>query len=175
MSLFLAACICTGETKMIETTAKFLNGVQFEVAARGHRLICDQPREGGGDDTGMTPPELMLASLAACAGYYALQYLKFRNLSQEGLSVRVEAEKAQQPARIGSFRIVVHAPSITDPQHITGLYRAAEKCLIHKTLMHTPSITIEVLQSEGEQSGVAGDIVGAAVGSREPGSIHPIR
>ena len=32
--------------------------------ARGHRLVCDQPRENGGADAGLTPPEFLLASLA---------------------------------------------------------------------------------------------------------------
>jgi putative redox protein len=52
------------------------NGVQLEAEARGHRLLSDQPLSNGGDDAGMTPPELMLASLGTCAGYYALQYLR---------------------------------------------------------------------------------------------------
>ena len=42
----------------------------------------------------MTPPEFMLASLGACAGYYAAEYLRARSLSTEGLEVRVTAEKA---------------------------------------------------------------------------------
>ncbi len=152
---------------MIETTVKYLNGFQFEVEARGHRLLCDQPREAGGDDTGITPPEFMLASLAACAGYYAVQYLKFRSLPTDGLTVRVEAEKAQQPARIGSFRILLDAPAITDPRHVEGLYRAAEKCLIHKTLLHAPSVAIEVLQSRSEQDGTGRSLVGATTGGGE--------
>ena len=92
----------------MELTVKPIGtGVQFEAEARGHKLICDQPRENGGDDTGMTPPELMLASLGTCCAYYALQYLKSRSLPTAALSVKVSAEKAQQPARLGSFRIDV--------------------------------------------------------------------
>lgn len=160
---------------MIETTVRYLDGVRFEVEARGHRMICDQPREGGGDDTGMTPPELMLASLATCAGYYALQYLKFRSLPAEGLTVCVEAEKAQQPARIGSFRIVLQAAGIDDPHHLAGMERAAEKCLIHKTLLLSPSIEIEVVPSGCGQIGVAGSLVGPEAGGGEPRGVHPVR
>jgi putative redox protein len=160
---------------MIETTIRYLNGVQFEVEARGHTLVCDQPREGGGDDAGMTPPELMLASLASCAGYYVVQYLKFRTLPLEGLTVRVEAEKAQQPARLGSFRILVDAPQITDPRHFTGIHRAAEKCLIHNTLLHSPSIAIEVVPSGCEQDRVAGSLVGQTAGGGQSGGLYAVR
>src|SRR5438046_550528 len=69
----------------MEAIAKFQGGVRFEVAARGHRAVCDQPAESGGADAGMTPPEFLLGSLATCAGYYAAQYLKGRGLSTDGL------------------------------------------------------------------------------------------
>ena len=87
--------------------ARYAGGVKFEVAARGHRVVCDQPVENGGADEGMSPPEFLLASLATCGGYYAAQYLKARGLSTDGLQVRVTAQKAPQPARLGSFQIEV--------------------------------------------------------------------
>src|ERR1043166_7602554 len=60
--------------KSMEVSASYGGGVRFEIAARNHRVICDQPPENGGADAGMSPPEFLLASLATCAGYYAAQY-----------------------------------------------------------------------------------------------------
>ena len=48
----------------MEVTASYLGGSKFEVAARGHRVICDQPLDNGGSDEGMAPAEFLLASLA---------------------------------------------------------------------------------------------------------------
>jgi uncharacterized OsmC-like protein len=118
-------------------------GVQFEAETRGHRILCDQPRSNGGDDTGMTPPEFLLASLGTCAAYYALQYLRSRSLPTEDLRVKVVAQKELQPARLARFRIDVQAPAL-DERHREGIKRAAEKCLIHNTLLHTPAIEVEV-------------------------------
>jgi len=87
----------------------------------------------------MTPPEFLLASLGACAGFYAAQYLKARSLDGSGLEIKVSAEKALQPARLGSFHIEVFAPPL-DPQHEADLLRAVQKCLIHNTLLNPPSI-----------------------------------
>ena len=91
----------------MEVTANYLGGKRFAVEARGHRVLCDQPFDSGGEDQGMTPPEFLLAALASCAAYYAAEYLKVRNLPAAGLNVRVTAEKAQQPARLASFAIHV--------------------------------------------------------------------
>ena len=53
----------------MEVTVEHLGAVQFEIKARQHTIACDQPPENGGFDEGMTPPELLLASLASCAGF----------------------------------------------------------------------------------------------------------
>ena len=123
----------------MEVTVKHLGNVQFEADTRGHRVICDQPPVNGGADQGMTPPEYLLTSLGTCAGFYAAQYLKARNLSSKGLEIKVQAEKLTQPARVGQFRIEVIVPDL-DPQHEAGVLRAVNACLIHNTLMHPPTI-----------------------------------
>jgi uncharacterized OsmC-like protein len=102
-------------------------------------VICDQPAGNGGSDDGMTPPEYLLVSLGTCAGFYAAQYLKARSLPHGDLEVKVSAEKAAQPARLGQFRIEVVVPGL-DPQHEAGVLRAVKACLIHNTLIHAPAI-----------------------------------
>src|SRR5215203_6139541 len=100
----------------MEVTAEYTGSARFEVAARGHRVVCDQPPANGGADSGMTPPEFLLASLATCAGFYAAQYLNARKLAADGLKVTVTAEKAQHPARLDAFRIEVHVGKL-DHRH----------------------------------------------------------
>jgi putative redox protein len=128
---------------MIQVDVRHLGGVRFEADARGHRVISDQPIANGGQDTGMTPPELLLASLATCAGYYAAEYLKFRSLSMQGLAVRVEADKAANPARLASFRVEITVPGLPEA-HREGVLKAVKKCLIHNTLLNAPQIGVGV-------------------------------
>jgi putative redox protein len=135
----------------MEVTARFLMGSKFEVQARTHTAICDQPSDNGGSDSGMTPPEFLLASLASCAAYYAAQYLQTRHLSTEGLRVRVSADKSQQPARLDRFRVEVETSGL-DQRHQDGILRTAKACLIHNTLLTQPSI--EVMVHSGEAARV---------------------
>ena len=123
----------------MEVTIQHLGDVEFAASARGHRVICDQPAGNGGSDSGMTPPEYLLVSLGTCAGFYAVQYLKVRSLPHGDLEVKVSAEKAAQPARLGQFRIEVIVPGL-DAQHQAGVLRAVKACLIHNTLIHAPAI-----------------------------------
>ncbi|HTA42422.1 MAG TPA: OsmC family protein [Bryobacteraceae bacterium] len=127
----------------MEVNVQHLGNSKFEVCARGHRLICDQPRDNGGSDAGMAPPEFLLASLATCAGYYAAEYLKTRSLPAGDLRVRVVAEKAQNPARLGSFQIEVSVPGLEE-RHQIGISRAVKSCLVHNTLLQAPKIEIAI-------------------------------
>ena len=129
----------------MQATVRYLNGVSFEVDVRGHKVVCDQPRENQGADTGMSPPEFLLSSLATCAGFYALQYLKTRSLTAEGLTVNVTASKQLGPARLASFFIEIVVPGLTDERHKEGVLRAAKSCLIHNTLLNAPQIETVVL------------------------------
>jgi uncharacterized OsmC-like protein len=118
--------------------------VRFAIQARTHTIVSDQPAENGGEDSGMTPPELLLASLGSCAAYYALQYLKTRSLADSGVEVSVTAEKLKQPARLGDFRIDVLSPiSLTEDQQ-QGLLRSVHQCLVHNTLLSVPQVAISL-------------------------------
>jgi putative redox protein len=129
----------------METSVRYIDGVRFTAASRGHEVVCDQPADNSGTDAGMTPPEFLLASLGTCAGFYAAQYLKARGLAADGLSVRVSAEKEKAPARLASFRIEISVPGLEDERHREGVLRAAKSCLIHNTLLN-PTVIETVLR-----------------------------
>jgi putative redox protein len=130
---------------IMEVTVEHLGAVQFEIKARQHTIACDQPPENGGYDEGMTPPELLLASLASCAGFYAAQYLRKFKLATEGTHVRVVADKVKDPVpRLENFRIEIETPIDLSNQHRAGMERAVHHCLIHNTLLQPPQISIDI-------------------------------
>ncbi|HEY1804032.1 MAG TPA: OsmC family protein [Terracidiphilus sp.] len=133
-----------GARVFMELTVRQIEGVQFEVQARSHRITCDQPTENGGANGGMTPPELLLASLGSCAAFYAAEYLRTRNLAKTGVEVTVTAEKLLKPARVGNFRVMVTSPIALTAEQNEGLTRSVHHCLVHNTLMAPPEINIEI-------------------------------
>jgi uncharacterized OsmC-like protein len=135
------------ETKM-EVRITHLDKVKFAIHSRSHSIICDQPTENGGEDSGMTPPELLLASLGSCAAFYAVQYLKTRNLAETGVEVTVTAEKLKQPTRVGNFRVHVVCPVSLTEEQTGGLMRSVHHCLVHNTLLTLPEIAIELTTKE---------------------------
>lgn len=128
----------------MEVFIEHLGAVQFEIKARQHTIACDQPPENGGYDEGMTPPELLLAALGSCAGFYAAMYLRKHKLAEQGTTVRVSAEKMKDPARMDNFHIEVDVPADLTQKHREGIDQAVHHCLIHNTLLHPPAITIDI-------------------------------
>jgi putative redox protein len=154
LSLLTRTCLLN--VMALETRITWEDGVRFRMNARRHELVCDQPAEDGGTDEGMAPPELLLASLGACAAYYAAEYLRLRHIPSAGLTVTVSAEKAQRPARLTNFRVMLSVPALEDQRHREAILRAAKNCLIHNTLQHRPNISIEledrIIDSDHEES-----------------------
>lgn len=132
----------------MEVKVTHLDRVKFSIQSRTHTILCDQPAENGGDDAGMTPPELLLASLGSCAAFYAAQYLRTRNLAETGVEVTVTAEKLKQPARVGNFRVKVACHVALTEEQTEGLMRSVHHCLVHNTLLTPPSIEIELITKE---------------------------
>jgi len=130
----------------MEVSVEHLGAVQFEIRARQHVIACDQPVESGGFDEGMTPPELLLASLASCVGYYAAQYLRKHKLADAGTRVRVTAGKRKENGmvRLDDFQVSVEVPATLDARHAAGIEREIGHCLIHNTLLQPPKIAVAV-------------------------------
>lgn len=128
----------------MEIRVEYLGASQFEITARQHTIISDQPAENGGDDEGMTPPELLLASLASCAAYYAVDYLKRSHLKKDGVQIRVTADKVTGTFRLDNFRIAVELDTELNEEQLKGMNDAVHHCLIHNTLLHPPKVEFKL-------------------------------
>lgn len=133
----------------MQSSTLYLGGKRFSTQIGDHQILTDQPKTSGGDDSAPTPPDLLLASLGACAAHYAMEYLTTRYLPTDGLHVQVFADKAARPVHLDHFRVVVETAPL-EPKHREGLQRAVETCLIHRTLTASPRVEIQFAASHHE-------------------------
>jgi putative redox protein len=130
----------------MEVNVRYLGGKKFEMTARGHHIVADQPFDDDGTDAAMTPTELFLSGLGACAAYYAEEYLRARALPDEDLEVRLSAVKGDKPPRITEVHVEVIAPGLTQ-KHRDGVLRAVDACLLENTLHKPPEIVVKVVST----------------------------
>ena len=68
--------------------------------AYGHTVIMDTSTEGGGNDFGIRPMQMMLMGLGGCSGIDIVAILKKQRQPIEGFRMHIEAEreKGKEPA-----------------------------------------------------------------------------
>ena len=127
---------------VVESTGR----VGSRVRLGAHELVFDQPAAvPGGEDRGPSPLDVLGASVAACAHYYAAAFLYGRGLPTEGLRVEVEAEKERLPSpRLGRLSMRVHVPAGLDERQLLTVERAVKRCPAYGTLLHSPNVELAV-------------------------------
>lgn len=119
-------------------------GVRFAAQVRSHRVVVDQPIAGGGDDAGPMPIEMLGVSLGTCIALYVQQFCQSRGLPTDGLRVEVEQFGAQNPSRIGEFRVRVVLPAELPEHYAALLERVARSCPAHHTLELGASVQVQI-------------------------------
>lgn len=77
------------------TLAKWRERMTFDATTTtGHHIVMDASKEGGGDDRGPKPIELLLTALAGCTGMDVVAVLRNKKEPFEGLEVLVEGQRA---------------------------------------------------------------------------------
>ena len=129
----------------IEVT--FPGGKRVDAQVGGFVIHTDQPRDLGGEESAPAPFDLFLASLATCAGIYALGFCQARNLPTDGLSLKqqVELDEATHlPVRI---HLLLTLPASFPAKYRAPILRAVEGCKVKKTVAAAP--TFDVVLADG--------------------------
>lgn len=129
---------------MIEFNVSFPGGVGVDATFRGHTVHTDQPQPHG-QDTALSPFDLFMASIATCAGYYALRFCQERNISTDGLGVRMLAEKhTGEKKGIARFDIQLTMPPGFPEKYHDAIVRAVDQCTVKRHLIDPPAIDIRI-------------------------------
>jgi putative redox protein len=128
----------------------FPGGKRVVAQVGAHRIETDQPVELGGQDGAPAPFDLFLASIATCAGIYALGFLQARGLSTEGLRVRQQVELDPVTHLPRSLRLELTLPADCPEKYRAAVVRAVENCRVKKTIAAMPSFEV-VLQGAEEK------------------------
>ena len=102
-----------------------------DVQVGGHRFRSDEPVEKGGDDTGASPHELLLAALGSCTAMTLKVYAERKGWPLR--DVRVSLDGAHTDAGFVINRRLTLDGEL-DAEQRQRLIEIAEKCPVHKTL-----------------------------------------
>jgi uncharacterized OsmC-like protein len=126
-------------------------GSRFTVEARHHRVVLDQPVEDGATDQGMSPAELLLASLGGCVGQIVAQYLTARGLPTRGLAVRTRTQPSPRALHLGDFQVEVTVPGLTERQ-LRALEESFPAGLVQNAIRFENKLQITAVAAPGKKT-----------------------
>ncbi len=129
----------------LEVTCRNVGKTRFCGEARGHTSYCDVVPEMGGEDSGMLPPESLLASLGNCLGLAVALTCKSKGIPYEGMEVKVTADLVEEGKRLDNFRVEVKMPQPLDDRQRAIVESAKNLCKVGLTLAHGASVEEVVL------------------------------
>jgi len=128
---------------MYEVT--FPGGVAVDVTLNGHTIHTDQPAAAGGGDSGPTPFQLFLASIATCAGFYALRFCQERKIPTEGLGVTMTTERDPAAAnKLTAIRLGITTPPAFPEKYREALLRAVDHCAVKRAIAEPPAFEVTI-------------------------------
>ena len=109
----------------------------------GHRIHSDEEAAKGGDDTGATPHELLLAALGSCTAMTLKLYAERKGWPLRDVHVTLNGVSGEG-AYIISREVAIDGD--LDVEQRQRLLEIADKCPVHRTLMG--EITINTTAGE---------------------------
>ena len=120
---------------------RHLGGDRYDTHVRGHWIVLDQPASG---DAGPTPVEAFVASLTACAAFYAGRFLARHGIAGHRVECRYEQDSGGAVTLVAlSLRIALLPDAL-----IAGALRSMEHCTVLRSIRGPLEVTVALDASE---------------------------
>jgi putative redox protein len=130
---------------------------QQHVHAGPHTILADEPKSYGGDETGATPYNLLLAGLGACTSMTIRMYADRKGIDLEDVEIYLDHNKIHAEdcdtcettnGKIDKIeRQIILKGNLSDAER-ARLIEIADRCPVHKTLHQEVLITTEEKTAE---------------------------
>ena len=120
----------------------FDGGKVITAHLNGHRIVTDQPVEGGGTNTAPAPYDLFLASIGTCAGIYVKSFCDQRGIPTENMRIVQSIEFDSVKRLPGVIKLDIQVPADFPEKYKAAMINVAELCAVKKTINNPPLFEI---------------------------------
>lgn len=126
----------------IELKVSFAGNRKVDVQIGDVIVHTDQPVKDGGEGTAPSPSQLFLASIAACAGYFALVFCQKRKLSTTGMALSMECAIEEKSKQITLVTLHLVLPEGFPDKYREAIKRAVDACYVKKHIVDPPQFEL---------------------------------
>ncbi len=106
-------------------------------------IITDQSIANGGAASAPEPFDLFIASIASCAGIFALGFCQSRDISTNGMNLSMSCERYEKKKQISRMTLHLTLPPNFPEKYRAGITRSMEQCTVKKHMLDPPEFVIE--------------------------------
>jgi ribosomal protein S12 methylthiotransferase accessory factor len=130
----------------MEISVEFGGGRVVEASIGDHVVRTDQSAKDGGEGTAPSPSDLFLVSIAACAGYYVLNFCRERKIATAGSSIIMRTSTNEKTKMMDNIRIEIKLPPGFPEKYEKAVVRAANLCWVKKNIEHPPKFDTVIVR-----------------------------
>ncbi|MEZ4804315.1 MAG: OsmC family protein [Bacteroidia bacterium] len=116
-----------------------------EITARSHKILSDEPIEKKGSDKGLSPGELLAASLASCTSITLRMYANRKEYDIQSINTKVELIKASEENKENRFIREIQIEGNIDETIQKRMMQIANLCPVHKILELGSKIETQII------------------------------
>ena len=120
-----------------EIVVRLVGGRRVEAQLGRHRVVTDQPRGNGGEDTAPSPFQLFLAALGTCAGVFVQGFCAKRGIPYEAIQL-IERPTFAPDGGLQSVEFEVRVPPEFPPSYREALRRVIDQCSVKRAIESPP-------------------------------------
>lgn len=124
---------------------EFPEGKKVDAKIKGFTVKTDQPVAGGGEGSAPSPFDLFLASVATCAGIYAVSFCQSKDLDTEGLKLEMDGDRDPETGLIGNLVLNLTLPEGFPDKYKNAIRKSMELCTVKKHLANPPSFEMNLI------------------------------
>ena len=126
--------------KRIEVS--FSGGMKVDAEIEGITVKTDQAVKNGGEGSAPEPFYLFLASIATCAGVYALDFCRAREISPQDMILTMHCEFDPVAVRCRKIRLDLKLPQGFPEKYKKAVIRVMDLCSVKKNILDPPEFDI---------------------------------
>ncbi len=126
---------------MIKAKAAWKGGLKFEgTSAFGHKIVTDGGKQGGGEESGYKPTELILYGIAGCAGIDVVRILEKQKQKLTSLEIELTAhqnENYPKPFHTIEVKYIARGDDLNEKKLAKAIELSESKyCVVSQTLQN---------------------------------------
>ncbi|MBW1736689.1 MAG: OsmC family protein [Deltaproteobacteria bacterium] len=128
---------------MKEIRVCFPGGLRVDAEVDGRLIPTDQAVEEGGGGTAPEPFYLFLASIATCAGIYALRFCQRRGIDTRDMTLTMACEYDEDIRLYRKMTIDLKLPPGFPEKYRGAIIKSMDLCAVKKHILNPPQFEIK--------------------------------